>query len=54
LPYQLRAAAPCFLFAAVARNIPDLGLLLLYQKKQNFFRRGYIDLRMHEEGIRVD
>ena len=21
---------------------------------KNFFRRGYIDLRMHEEGVRVD
>jgi hypothetical protein len=22
--------------------------------KKNFFRRGYIDLRIHEEGVRVD
>ena len=23
-------------------------------EKKNFFLRGYIDLRMHEEGVRVD
>jgi hypothetical protein len=45
-PDQLRAV-PFFL------GKPPFELLLLYQKIK-FFQRGYIDLRMHEEGIRVD
>jgi len=33
---------------------PPFELLLLLFQKIKFFRRGYIDLRMHEEGTRVD
>jgi hypothetical protein len=51
-----KAGDRTFLFAVCCR------LLLFrcgWKKKpfdggKNFFRRGYIDLRMHEEGVRVD
>jgi hypothetical protein len=42
---------PCF--HQLRAFFPLLGCCCCI-KKSNFFRRGYIDLRMHEEDTRVD
>jgi hypothetical protein len=42
----LLPAAVCCCFAAAEKKKPFDG-------GKNFFRRGYIDLRMHEEGYRA-
>jgi hypothetical protein len=44
LPYQLHAAISCTL--RVEKNTFD--------GEKNFFRREYIDLRMHEEDYRLN
>jgi hypothetical protein len=53
---QLRAFFPLLGCCCL---LPSAVVPLRLKKKpfdggKNFFRRGYIDLRMHEEGVRVD